>query len=69
MMFEGTYASDFYRAIRDLLHDQVSVEKLNERRRVVDYQRERRALERRWAHLISSERQYRSPPLAARAAN
>ncbi len=25
MMFEGTYSSDFYRAIRDLLHTQVSV--------------------------------------------
>ena len=27
MMFEGTYSSDFYRAVRNLLHDQVSVEK------------------------------------------
>jgi len=59
MMFEGTYASDFYRTVRDLLHDQVSVEKLNRRPRDVDYQRERRALERRWAHLIENEARYR----------
>jgi len=59
IMFEGTYASDFYRTIRDLLHDQIAIEKLNLYRRKVDYQRERRALERRWAHLISSEQRYR----------
>jgi anaerobic magnesium-protoporphyrin IX monomethyl ester cyclase len=64
MMFEGTYSSDFYRAVRDLLHDQVSVEKLNQRRREVDYQRERRSLERRWALLISSEQRYRVRPIA-----
>jgi anaerobic magnesium-protoporphyrin IX monomethyl ester cyclase len=64
MMFEGTYASDFYRTVRDLLHDQVSVEKLNQRRREVDYQRERRSLERRWAHLITSEQRYRLRPSA-----
>ena len=59
MMFEGTYASDFYRTIRDLLHDQVAIEKLNLYKRKVDYQRERRSLEHRWAHLISSEQRYR----------
>ncbi len=26
MMFEGTYTSDFYRAVRNLLHDQVSLQ-------------------------------------------
>jgi hypothetical protein len=46
------------------LHDQVSVEKLNQRRREVDYQRERRSLERRWALLISSEQRYRVRPIA-----
>jgi anaerobic magnesium-protoporphyrin IX monomethyl ester cyclase len=60
MMFEGTYASDFYRTIRDLLHDQIAIEKLSLHRREVDYQRERRSLERRWAHLISSEQRYRA---------
>ena len=64
MMFEGTYASDFYRAVRDLLHDQVSVEKLNHRGREIDYQRARRSLEHRWALLISSEQRYRVRPVA-----
>jgi anaerobic magnesium-protoporphyrin IX monomethyl ester cyclase len=59
MMFEGTYASDFYRTVRDLLHDEVSVEKLNQRQRDIDYQRERRALERRWTQLIANEARYR----------
>lgn len=64
MMFEGTYASDFYRTVRDLLHDQVSVEKLHQRKRDVDYRRERRSLKRRWAHLISSEPRYRMHAVA-----
>jgi len=59
MMFAGTYVSDFYRSVRDLFHDQVSVDNLHRRRRDVDYQRERRALERRWAHLITNELRYR----------
>ncbi len=35
MMFEGTYSSDFYRAVRDLLHAQVAIQAGNavERRR------------------------------------
>ena len=59
MMFEGTYASDFYRIVRDLFHDQVAIDNLNRRRRDVDYRREHRALERRWAHLIANEARYR----------
>jgi len=69
MMFEGTYASDFYRTIRDLLHDQVSIEKLNQRDSAGDYHRERRSLERRWERLISSEQRYRCPVTKAAAAN
>ena len=26
MMFQGTYGSDFYRAVRDLLHEQVKLQ-------------------------------------------
>jgi len=67
MMFEGTYASDFYRAIRDLLHDQVSVDKMNAQRHA-GYQREQRSLQRRWQRLISNEQRYRLRPAAAAAA-
>jgi anaerobic magnesium-protoporphyrin IX monomethyl ester cyclase len=63
MMFQGTYTSDFYRSIRNLLHEQVSL--------CNDVSRpdadERRALERRWHELLVRERQYRteSGPAAA----
>ena len=52
MMFQGTYTSDFYRRVRDLLHDQVSMH--------ADHPVARRMLERRWLDLLSQERQYRS---------
>jgi anaerobic magnesium-protoporphyrin IX monomethyl ester cyclase len=51
MMFWGTYASDFYRAIRDLLHQQVTLDKLPR-----DEQRPtRRLLQRRWQELLRRE--------------
>ena len=60
MMFHGTYTSEFYRAIRDLLHDRVSLEKLNTPADTGEYHRGTRRLEQRWQDLVSSERQYRS---------
>lgn len=60
MMFEGTYSSDFYRSVRDLLHDHVSLEKQHRSLHDADYRHARRALERRWDHLIAGERQYRN---------
>jgi anaerobic magnesium-protoporphyrin IX monomethyl ester cyclase len=51
MMFQGTYRSDFYRAVRDLLHDQVS-------QRTTSH-----ALDRRWQTLLSQERLYRTEPV------
>lgn len=54
MMFQGTYTSDFYRAIRDLLHDQVRLQ----RRAKGDPAGQ--SLERRWQDLLSHERQFRS---------
>jgi len=65
MMFEGTYRSDFYRAIRDLLHTQISFQ--NRAAPPHDDQRERRALERRWEHLIAGEHQYRNAAQEVRA--
>ena len=46
MMFEGTYTSDFYRAVRTLLHDQVKYPFSPE-------------VEQRWADLIVDEPLYR----------
>lgn len=46
MMFSGTYVSEFYRALRNLLHDQVKEPDSHE-------------ITRRWNALIASERAYR----------
>jgi anaerobic magnesium-protoporphyrin IX monomethyl ester cyclase len=62
MMFNGTYRSDFYRAIRDLLHEQVSIAKLNGEGEGV-----RRSLQQRWDGLIANEQQYRTDAGEVRA--
>jgi anaerobic magnesium-protoporphyrin IX monomethyl ester cyclase len=68
MMFHGTYRSEFYRAIRDLLHDQVTTETLNAPSTLEAYEKARSVLERRWHALLAREPQYRtSTPLAAAA--
>jgi radical SAM superfamily enzyme YgiQ (UPF0313 family) len=51
MMFEGTYTSEFYRAVRNLLHDQVKFPYAAE-------------VEQRWSRLIADESRFR--PHAAR---
>jgi anaerobic magnesium-protoporphyrin IX monomethyl ester cyclase len=58
-MFRGTYTSEFYRAIRDLLHDQVSLHRLAAQATRGAY-RAQRSLERRWQELLSQELQYRT---------
>ncbi|MBS0365029.1 MAG: B12-binding domain-containing radical SAM protein [Proteobacteria bacterium] len=70
MMFQGTYSSGFYRAVRDLLHDRISLEQANAPERAVEYRRGARRLERRWRALLSREVQHRSgqrPAVEARA--
>ena len=71
MMFHGTYTSDFYRAVRNLLHDQVSLQAaathlavspnaVSPNAAAVEPAAVR-ALERRWQELLAREAQYRSP--------
>ena len=61
MMFQGTYTSEFYRAVRDLLHEQVSLQSRQEASaNDTEHHRAKSAVERRWQALISSEHQYRS---------
>src|SRR5437879_1396111 len=60
MMFQGTYNSHFYRAIRNLLHEQVALEQPDVERHSSEYRRTRRMLDRRWVELLSREFQYRS---------
>jgi anaerobic magnesium-protoporphyrin IX monomethyl ester cyclase len=50
MMFFGTYRTEFYRAVRDLLHDHVT-------------ERESDALRQRWADLLVQEERFRQVPL------
>jgi anaerobic magnesium-protoporphyrin IX monomethyl ester cyclase len=60
MMFQGTYNSEFYRAVRNLLHDQVTLEQRPMVRDSREYVQGRRVLDSRWNDLISHERRYRS---------
>jgi anaerobic magnesium-protoporphyrin IX monomethyl ester cyclase len=61
MMFQGTYTSDFYRAVRNLMHDQITLQAgdLPEDSEVHD--RGRSALDQRWRELLEHEMRYRSP--------
>jgi anaerobic magnesium-protoporphyrin IX monomethyl ester cyclase len=59
MMFDGTYGSEFYRSVRELLHDQVHAQQLQAARREGDFQRARQSLQRGWESLIVREPQYR----------
>jgi anaerobic magnesium-protoporphyrin IX monomethyl ester cyclase len=52
MMFQGTYTSDFYRAIRNLLHDQITCQAADSPAK--------RELESNWKELLNRETQYRS---------
>jgi anaerobic magnesium-protoporphyrin IX monomethyl ester cyclase len=59
MMFHGTYVSDFYRVVRNLLHDQVSLQTAvapfpSKHERAAD------AIEQRWQELLRNEAKYRS---------
>lgn len=60
MMFRGTYSSEFYREVRDLIHAQVSMQALESDALAGQNSPAKRALERRWHELVSRERLYRS---------
>ncbi len=59
MMFRGTYTSDFYRALRDLMHEQISLHGAESS--ASEYVPARAALDRRWRDLLAHESRYRSP--------
>jgi anaerobic magnesium-protoporphyrin IX monomethyl ester cyclase len=74
MMFHGTYTSDFYREIRNLLHDQVFLQAADTTQMgaepnfapvaagAADRGGAKRALEQRWHDLLIREAEYRSLP-------
>ncbi len=57
MMFQGTYGSDFYRAVRDLLHEQV---KLQSNLGIAEGEPARQQLRRSWQSLVAREGECRS---------
>ena len=59
MMFHGTYTSDFYRAVRNLLHDQVALQTA-EAPFLPEHERAADAIEQRWQELMRNELKYRS---------
>jgi anaerobic magnesium-protoporphyrin IX monomethyl ester cyclase len=61
MMFQGTYTSEFYRAIRNLIHEQVALQTLEKDVPAGLNSPAKRAMERRWHDLISREKLHRSP--------
>jgi anaerobic magnesium-protoporphyrin IX monomethyl ester cyclase len=68
MMFQGTYTSDFYRAVRNLLHDQISLQTMDTPQLSAERTRAKCVLEQRWQELLAREIQYRSPRGRAAAA-
>ncbi len=64
MMFRGRYSTDFYREVRDLLHEQVEVD-----RRHSGVSEARAALGRRWDSLLATEPAHRSEAGLVRSAS
>jgi anaerobic magnesium-protoporphyrin IX monomethyl ester cyclase len=60
MMFHGTYRSEFYHEVRDLLHERVALEALNIPAQNARYDSERSTLEQRWQQLLAHEGHYRN---------
>lgn len=59
MMFHGTYVSDFYRTVRELLHERINAQKLAAICREDEHRQAMRLLQNRWETLIANERVYR----------
>jgi anaerobic magnesium-protoporphyrin IX monomethyl ester cyclase len=68
MMFHGTYTSDFYRAVRNLMHDQITLQTAETPADDGEASGARRAHDQRWQELLSQELQYRSPSRQSAAA-
>jgi len=60
MMFQGTYTSDFYRTVRNLMHDQITLQTLDMAAGGDEHIAAKRTLDQRWRELLNREFQYRS---------
>jgi anaerobic magnesium-protoporphyrin IX monomethyl ester cyclase len=68
-MFRGAYDSDFYRSVRDLLHDQVTLQQSKGNDLPEHYHQASVALDVRWDALIASEQAHRSDRATPSAAS
>jgi anaerobic magnesium-protoporphyrin IX monomethyl ester cyclase len=59
MMFRGAYDSDFYRHVRDLLHEQVALQQSKPTHSPEHYREAHAALDARWEALIADEHAHR----------
>jgi len=59
MMFQGTYTSDFYRAVRNLMHDQIALQ-TTDAPLLPEHERAADAIAKRWQELQRNELKYRS---------
>jgi anaerobic magnesium-protoporphyrin IX monomethyl ester cyclase len=66
MMFQGTYTSDFYRAVRNLLHDQIALQTADAPL-LPEHERASHAIAMRWQELTTNELRYRSSSLVSSA--
>ncbi len=60
MMFRGAYTSDFYRRVRDLLHEQVTLQQSSAAAHMPHYNDACTALEAQWKALVASEHEHRN---------
>lgn len=60
MMFHGAYDSEFYRSVRDLLHEQVELQQSKALATPAHYRQASAALDARWQALVACERAHRS---------
>lgn len=65
MMFRGAYDSDFYRRVRDLLHEQVTLQQSKATMEPERYRHECAALDARWHALIACEQAHRNEDATA----
>ena len=60
MMFRGAYTSDFYRRVRDLLHEQVTLQQSSAAGEIPHDDNAFTALATQWQALIASEHEHRN---------
>jgi anaerobic magnesium-protoporphyrin IX monomethyl ester cyclase len=69
MMFKGTYSTDFYRTVRNLLHAEVESERSTSGTERAARPVATPSLQRRWEELIATEQSHRLDPTCSSVAS